>query len=72
LERRPADVERAIGSLGGLATREQAVADTVLEDSELAFATRPGPFGEEYGRTLRETARLHNYLFGGLFIDVLV
>jgi flagellar hook-associated protein 2 len=70
LDRRPADVERAIGSLQGLAARERSVAETILESSAVAFATKPGPLGSGYGRTLVQTARLHNYLLGGLFVDV--
>ena len=68
---RPAEVERAIGSLQGLAARERSVAETLLGDEGLAFATKPGPFGGQYGRTLAETVRLHNYLYGGLFVNLL-
>ena len=68
---RPGDVERAIGSIQGLAARERSVAETVLGSESLAFATKPGPFGEQYGRNLRETVRLHNYLYGGLFVNLL-
>ncbi|HET7770215.1 MAG TPA: flagellin hook IN motif-containing protein [Chloroflexota bacterium] len=72
LAERPADVERAIGSIQGLAARERSVAETLLGSESLAFATKPGPLGDEYGRTLRETVRLHNYIYGGLFVNLLV
>lgn len=71
LAERPDDVEQAIGSIAGLAARERSVAETVLGPSGVAFATRQGPFGDRYGKTLAETARLHNYLAAGLFVNFL-
>jgi len=70
LDLRPAEVERAIGSIQGLASRERSVAETILGDAPIAFATRPGPLGSSYGRFLADTARLHNYMLGGLFVDI--
>ena len=70
LDQRPGDVERAIGSIQGLAARERSVAQTILESSAVAFATKPGPLGAGYARSLEQTARLHNFLLGGLFVDI--
>jgi len=70
LDQRPAEVERTIGSIQGLASRERSVAETILGDAPIAFATRPGPLGSSYGRFLADTARLHNYMLGGLFVDI--
>jgi hypothetical protein len=69
---RPQEVEETLGGATGFAARQTAVANTVLGDSATAFATRPGPLGDDYGRFLIQRARLDDFLLGRLFVDVLV
>lgn len=71
LESRPSEVERAIGSIQGLAARERSVAQAILDDTSIAFSTRPGALGATYGRTMANTARMHAYVLAGLFVNVL-
>ena len=72
IQRRPADVERTLGYADGLAAREAGVANTVIGDSSIAFATKPEPLGQDYARFIIDKARLDSYLFGGLFVNVQV
>jgi|GEM_PF-5213245 len=69
IAQRPGEVERTLGFPNGFASREQAVANLVLNGSVAPFATRPGPLGKTYGRYLLVRSELDWLLLSGLFVN---
>ncbi len=72
IAQQPGEVERTLGFPNGFASREQAVANLVLNGSVAPFATKPGPLGKTYGRYLMVRSELDWLLLSGLLVNQLV